>query len=440
MPSGDFSDLPNPFAPEPVKRGANRNVKVALRPLLTSLKLLTLVVVIFALYMVVTTQGPELLASRLASDFDTLDVNAKQERLNQFSELGIAGIQPLTIALADPEIEVAQSAHRLIGRLQNQWTADTKEQADACKQRLDECLSQVDQYLDGERKAWVADLNGERLATDDEIATENPRHDHQPNQQVNEIDTSVVTHQSVDHERNNELSDESLPSAILMPPNVYRPPVSAHQATIPQETDGPDSQWPPARIAQVGFVAEKKSTFETSYSVESNVTEQSDELQENVSHDDTILYRNVRDPLDQMPIAQPDVSQPETPLSLRETDTRSVIAALGSSNESLRLLAESELTNRGFDELQVGLAKVVATGNVQQRIELISHLVSSESIDPRPWLLLLLDDEDRKVKTEAVFALARTLDPDVRKALRLHLAGEPDQTVALQIRDVLNLR
>ena len=187
-------------------------------------------------------------------------------------------------------------------------------------------------------------------------------------------------------------------------------------------------------------MAEKKATFETSYSVESDVTEQSDELQINVSHDDTILYRDVRDPLDQMPIAQPDVSQPETPHSLSETDTRSVIAALGSPNESLRLLAESELANRGFGELQVGLAKVIATGNVQQRIELISHLVSSESIDPRPWLLLLLDDEDRKVKTEAVFALARTLDPDVRKALRIHLAGEPDQTVALQIRDVLNLR
>ena len=455
MSSGDFSNLPNPFAPEPAEPRNDRRNSAARRSLMTSLKLLVLVATVFAVFVVVTTQGPDWLANRLASDFDQLDVASKQARLKQFSELGISGIPPLTIALADPETEVAQTAHQLIGRLQNQWTAESKEQAEACRERLADCLTQVDQHLDGERKTWVADLIGK--AVEQAENTEVPK----------QTDELVAT-------RTSTPSSAVSSSAVLLPPQLAPMPTPILEA--PEEQLFSGSDWPPSRIAQVGFVAEKKATAETNLdfaSIRSNSVDENfasdanvsqptiyavarDEPQANslrsdgnnlhkIAREKAVALQDVREPSGHIEMAPPEIahsnaSQPDLSVQLQAGDVTSVIAVLGSSDIASRSLAQSELTNRGFDEYRLQIATLIASGTVDQRIELIGHLVESDSMDPRPWLLLLLDDQNRSVKMEAVIALAKTLDPDVRQALRSHLAGEPDQAVALQIRDVLNLR
>jgi hypothetical protein len=71
---------------------------------------------------------------------------------------------------------------------------------------------------------------------------------------------------------------------------------------------------------------------------------------------------------------------------------------------------------------------------------LIDAIARSQSIDPRPWLLMMLEDESRDVKLRVVSVLATMNDPGVSQRLRMHLIDEHDPTVAARIRRVLNLR
>ncbi|QDT09582.1 HEAT repeat domain-containing protein [Planctomycetes bacterium K23_9] len=121
-------------------------------------------------------------------------------------------------------------------------------------------------------------------------------------------------------------------------------------------------------------------------------------------------------------------------------DTVSIIKVLGSPQEVVRQQAKAELLHRGFSDTELSVAVAIATSDAAYRVELIRQLVDQQTIDARPWLLLMLQDNTREVKLAAVDALGRMLDPQVRKELRLRLIDEPDQKIVLKIRRILNLR
>jgi HEAT repeat protein len=73
-------------------------------------------------------------------------------------------------------------------------------------------------------------------------------------------------------------------------------------------------------------------------------------------------------------------------------------------------------------------------------MELIDALNGTGIIDPRPWLLLLLQDESRDVRLHTISILGSMDDPAIARRLQSHLADERDPTVAARIRRVLDLR
>ena len=121
-------------------------------------------------------------------------------------------------------------------------------------------------------------------------------------------------------------------------------------------------------------------------------------------------------------------------------DDKSVVHWLASPHASLRDKAKLELIARGFNGTQLAIATELATGDVATRIELIDSISRSSAVDPRPWLMMMLDDESRDVKLRVISILATMKDPDVNQRLRMHLVDERDPTVAARIRRVLNLR
>ena len=118
-------------------------------------------------------------------------------------------------------------------------------------------------------------------------------------------------------------------------------------------------------------------------------------------------------------------------------DDKSVIHWLGSPHRRLREQARAELVSRGFNQSQLAFATQIAAGDAETKLELVNLIARSTESDPRPWLFLMLDDENRKVKLHVVSVLATMNDPEVDQKLRTHLVDESDLTVAARIRRVL---
>jgi hypothetical protein len=125
---------------------------------------------------------------------------------------------------------------------------------------------------------------------------------------------------------------------------------------------------------------------------------------------------------------------------LETYDTESVIYWLGNSHAPLRTAAKDELKRRGLSDDEIGIATRIAAGDVQTKLDLVDFIARSGKHDPRPWLLLLMNDPSRDVKLKAVSVLATINDPAVEQKLRSRIIDEPDPTVAFRIRRLLDLR
>jgi hypothetical protein len=118
----------------------------------------------------------------------------------------------------------------------------------------------------------------------------------------------------------------------------------------------------------------------------------------------------------------------------------SVIHWLASPHLALRERARAELISRGYGNTELAIATQIASGDTRTRLELIDAIARSGSIDPRPWLLMMLDDRSRDVKLRVISVLATMKDPSIDRRLQSHLMNESDPTVSARIRRVLDLR
>ena len=159
MRTGDVSDLPNPFAPDPpAEFSSTESLGTTRHAVIASLKLLVLLVIGFVAFSFITQRGPDWLASRLTSDFQSQDTTTKQARLKQLSELGNPGINGLVLGLADGDPLVAQESRQFIRDLQTSWTSMPTVNANRSRKLLSQSLQAIDANLSDERQAWVREL------------------------------------------------------------------------------------------------------------------------------------------------------------------------------------------------------------------------------------------------------------------------------------------
>ncbi len=168
----DVSDLPNPFAPDPAPEtttsktlgvqpyhATSQDFKSHTRQtLISSLKLLGLLVAGFVGFSFLTQRGPDWLATRLTSDFQSLDSPTKQARLTQLFELGTPGIDGLVLGLTDSDPAVALRSRNLIRDLQTSWISMPAESASKSRQLLTQSLESIDASLPAERQTWVREM------------------------------------------------------------------------------------------------------------------------------------------------------------------------------------------------------------------------------------------------------------------------------------------
>ncbi|MDG2222152.1 MAG: HEAT repeat domain-containing protein [Rubripirellula sp.] len=434
MEFGDQSD--NPFSVDFSQKGRGKAKGVK-----SALKLLALVAVGLTVTLAVTRFTPRWLVQRYTNGFESLPSQEKRERLVQLASLGDVAIDPLVSALADPDPEVARTAYDLLSENQNAWTILPARKLQRNHATLVRSIQAIAVYLPDDRTGWASSLLQEtiqysvnRQDKPSKLLYDDANH---------AMDMLAISDRAGPSILSNEPLDSSAPQRLY----VRSEPLPVKEIQAGLWTDWPppeardrrsenDSQGiqPVEASMQAGEmeVADKPSVYRSSLSrltpVEPNQAVVLHDVNAQLAPADGDLSSNV----------QAAAHLIDSPLGT--FDDRSVMHWLGSENRELRGKARDELTARGYNENEITIATQIVSADLATRLALIDAIAHLPQIDPRPWLLMLLDDESRDVKLQAISVLATMNDPAVNSQLRLRVTEERDPTVAARIRRVLNLR
>jgi hypothetical protein len=110
-------------------------------------------------------------------------------------------------------------------------------------------------------------------------------------------------------------------------------------------------------------------------------------------------------------------------------ETLNNIHRLVSADSEVREAAEQKLIQTGFGVAQLEIARRFADARPEVRRKLADDLSRQSVIDPRPWLLKLLEDSDRSVRLKTATILSTTSDPQLLHQLRQRALVENDPAV-----------
>ncbi len=439
MLAGDPSNIPNPFSAQarskpPAKRLAWTK----------AWKTLVLVAVGLSVTVVIGSQNRRWLVFRLTEGFESCTPVEKRQRLLQISELGAAGIPSVVRAMNDDDIDVARTAYDLLRHSQSEWT--TLKRKDTCRHQeiLIDSLQEIAVHLPDDRTGWASGLLHPVILDCVNQSDETSRQLYNRANQTLEMlalserpGPSVLSHQPL---------EPLIPQRLSVPARPL--PVAASQPAD-SWTDWPPSAQPIAIGVASPQPAELTSEQPTEAVSQSPSVYRSSSMQlRPLPPDEAVVLRELSPsetalrhetsyqppPAEIRPVANLVDSPMET------LDDRSVMQWLGSPHLALREKAKLELIRRGYTGSQITVATRLASDDVRVRMELVDVIARDGTIDPRPWLVMLLDDESRDVQLRAISVLATMNDPAVNQELRMRLVDQTDPIIAARLRRVLNLR
>ncbi len=391
----------------------------------SALKVCLVAVVALAVTSVLATQSQRWLFYRLTQDFDSLSPAAQSLRLVEIAGLDARGIPFLVENLAAQDSGVARQAYDLLRDGQRNWTLLGDEACRARHESLVSVLPTITDRLAENRTGWVTSLLQQTIVEHVQQETAESRELHL---RATDLLASLSISDRPDIRIASATSEQNQSS-------VVRPQPLAVDTSIDNESW---TQWPPPPSPSES-VQDDMEASDPSPSIYRSGTKNDNAIKlipedpEAVSLKTFVLPTRSVDP-------NVEIVAHEMQAPLETYNIRSVIYWLASTDSKLRRHAELELLRRGLDETQIALAKSLSMGNIRDRLETIERIVHDDSVDPRPWLLWLLDDENREVKLRVVNILATIPDPAIGDTLRERISTESDPTVAARIRSVLDLR
>ena len=440
MPAGDPVDMPNPFAVEPRRRGTSRHAFTS------ALKYLVLIAILLAVIVVVGTQSRRWLVYRFTSQWDTLETIQKQQRLVQLGDLGPIALPTLTRALADGDEEAARTAYEVLRIQQSSWSQLPRPQTQRRHRLLVESLEDVALQIPDDRTGWATALLQETVRASSGSDEASQRLHRDAEQTLRGFALTARPGPSV-------LSDEAFPTIV---PERVVPRVEP----LAYETD--------ARLAdrRLSEFAEETEVLDaaTLPSVVPPATSAADESAEDtpmvlrsssarllpLPPGEQVVLRRIGESTSTDPHSQPSANEPATaeirPVAnlisspLEAMTDRSVIHWLAAADPKLREQAKLELLRRGFSQREIEFAHRLASPQARARLDCIDLIARDQQLDPRPWLLMLLEDESREVRLRAISVLATMNDPAIRQQLRMHLVDQTDPVVAARLRRILDVR
>lgn len=442
MRAGDPSDIPNPFSLQNKKRrkpqrASDARTSARFGP---AAKMFVLVAIGLAIVVATGSQYRRWLVYRLTGDFAECGPVEKKQRLHQLAQLGTDGISPLVGAMSDDDIEVGRTAYDLLRHMQTEWATLEDEKLLTRQTDLVAAIDAVAIQMADDRTGWSSSLLQTII-----IDRVNQRTDASQAlyQQANKTLESLA------------LSGRPGPSILSDGPAApQRLTVQVEPLPVSSESQEVWIDWPPAPEA-TGENPAISTDSDLRVGESPTVYRSSATRLQTVPQGESVVLQEIQPPLEHTAELnatttstvetsfQAESILPVTNLvdSPMETlNDKSVIHWLGSPHQALQQKAQAELARRGYSERQIVLASRIASADVSGRLALVDMIARGDSIDPRPWLVMMLDDESRDVKLRAISVLATMDDPAVKQELRLRLVDQPDPIVAARLRRVLKLR
>ena len=475
MEFGDLSE--NPFA-----RVARKERNTRRRALVRALQVFVLVTIATGGILVLASQSKRWLAGRLLADFDGLATSQKIDRLGQLAELGAFSVEPLVNSMAEEDAGVARAGYELLRTAQNNWTVLPLEDEKSRHELLIEAVKGIAIDLPDHRTGWGTSLMQQTLL----FTAEHPGATGDlPEQASNAINllalsgrpdqTAALAGSGSDELGRLDVQGGPLPVDGIQSVDEWTtwPP---SQTVVRNVTGGrsenrsdmiagvasgvsfgaADSTQATANLSSANLSSASRSgAVPTVYKSGANrlqllgdnevvqLADVADSPMLDTGGSETALQADP--PVHRAGVASPLPSDANAQVALVDSpmgtfDDASVMRWLGSPHAALREKAKLELVSRGFDGTAIAIATRIFTGDINQKLELVDALTSTSVIEPRPWLLLLLQDPDRDVRLRTVSSLGSMDDPAIAGRLQTHLGDERDPAVASRIRRVLNLR
>lgn len=437
MDFGERSD--NPFAVPLGRKNPSRR-----KALVSAAKFLVVVAIALGVTLVVSTQSQRWLAYQLTNNFDTLPAKEKSLRLVQIAELGALGIEPLVGAMVDEDVEVARTAYEMLRKTQNEWTVLEGQQRMQRHQLLVESLRAIALDVPDDRTGWGTSLLQQTMVAAID------REEQQSRELYDRATQAMKLYALTDRPGQSVIPDDSMSGSPRRLTVTSEPLPVARASFLDEWNHRAPAQETSARIAASGPASQPTSpqVETTAIPVASPPpTQKVASVYKSTAHRLQDVNTQEGDGLNELATFESSRRQDGIQTVTHLVDSPmttfadvSVMRWLGSPHQALREKAKLELISRGFDDTAITIATRIAVGDVPTKLALVDALAGAAEVDPRPWLLMLLQDESRDVKLKVVSVLGTMNDPEITGKLQMHLVDESDPTVVARIRRVLKLR
>lgn len=474
MPPGDLPPTPNPFAtfsaraarsprgtPVPT-RTVSRRPGSAKRPFWAASKLLLCVLVGLAAVAVIGDLSRAWLLGRWTQDFDQLAADARRDRVVQIAELGEPAIEFLVLAMGDPDIGVARAAYESLRQMQAEWAASP---TGAMTRRQRSLVSAVDSQgiqITDDRTGWASNLV-RRAMMDTDGAQE------AAGRELHRLAADTLSRLSLAERPGPSVLESAgddamptriaarvtpLPVALLDPQTENADPGAAGPGAdgLSGWADGgtglrpmgpaPNEGWQPLRDAdedpariRAGRPPDRESPGQTQTPGQNQTPGQTRAAGQEGAAGQAESQAMIDAAFSPASLTGDAPTENRLVTSPMQTlDDRSVVHWLRDADPRRRHEARQELRGRGWSAEEIEVAVAVVSPDLATRLAMVDTIARSDRLDPRPWLLWLLEDTSRDVKLRALSVLGTLGDPEVTLRLRSRLAEERDPTVAAAIR------
>jgi hypothetical protein len=371
-----------------------------------------------AVWMLASVRPSDWLARRLQLQLEQAEKEHVDVYAQQLAALGEPGWKPLLAALHSDRSEVRLAARHAITEMVDSWRSFS---TDVSAPKVAQLVRQLVENLNRantDEVHFYADL-AERLLAWPSSGGDGTSYVYDCEQIVRAARKSGWPLPKIAEQPEPSVTASEQVPVVVEPANVVLPNTASAVEIVEPSLTGPIS---------ISDSAPEIATESISSNSESNVKDV--ESMPSLSSDESPLVSqavsSAAQPIDPEPIA---AVQPNWP----RLEVTEILGLL--SNEQFSAGAEGELKRRGFDAVNLRVARAAADANPENRLKLIHLLPELSGVDAIGWLLLLAKDKSPRVRFTAIQLLSTGNDARIQRHLQQLDETETDEAVRTVLRE-----